>query len=1495
MGIVKKFKLGNGGSVIDLKVMCQNWDTRVKENRNTGLSGNKENKSYNAIINFFDTKDSNGNKTPDGRVSARNDRYFDEFRAVFKALDEYIKDGVLEDGEIECFLRKHDELKEVSVSDFKRFLTGEELSDTPDEEFVEDEPLICMSSKWVGVRGEAGHTEEALQEPVSLNITNKKKTYYDENGLKIERVCREAGDTLISESFLYYDQHGQVSSSKAVYVDNCEYIEKVGASGNSFLAINTVRASEGFFENGKLTRIEETVYESSSLKYDSTKPMLKLTYHIDEEGKIEYAERIEYLDGKEYLEKINYIDGKISCSVKYLLEGGEEIEISTSRYSTGKATLNFTNPDDGNEIKEIESDISVIETVFADGTISVTNALAIDDTGHYTDEAFMDRTTRTSDGKIVTVKKEFIIVDDAGNFAEQISRTVLDEGNQYYSATLYNTASITDYDDNETVVHRTYHKVVEGDKEHEVYYDGRGNTIIFLQHGECYNKIKTTFKPVNMQEDYFENKFKIVLNPGLNWVVGTPVLVPGEFNANDDKLTRRDTPEKAVQNYTEWFCEQLAHSVNTSRWKPYTLTENFSGVHDFARSLLDSEIYSADEINTYAWELVILNGNPSSGNNWLQAGSTINIPSQFEKLSKGDLNKFNKLGISTDNPKYHQFFYHFIGLESSKKMEVLNFIEKYRKDKNITGDFTDDQFEDLKRAILQKCGVCLTNSGLYVQDQASIYEGCLPDNEYTNEKFTLEDFIVNELGLTLTPGSVGHKIYIRFCCLDQEMMSRLPFGALLDEIKSWRKEDITCENIMNLVEDITLGCISIRFDDNGNFDKEGFEARAKQPMENPPRIIRDLFKNISEMALKELSSQVDALAKSSSGVQDACNWIAERLEAACDIDTDNLEDCYQAKSADQRLIDLFATNPAKAFKALTGYDFTYENALKFLNGEIHLSLELSGALEAYAENMETYAIIESVCVAITSVLVTLWCPFSVGAGASLLLRGAAFLANSAVGAAVTGGITAGVDMVGHFCDSIEEFSWKKVGDAFVDGARVGGTMYLGNGIGSVSFRFLGRLFPNAIKITSGTSFKTLAFGNTYAGSLAQRGLCYFGESVVQNGATVALYGEDVLDYKNYIFCGAATVQAVKWSNMLKISKTSKVNKAMTKLSSYSQKIIRGTAITNSVRQSLKALSANLDKATAELTKSIEELQECMDDIAICQNAGKGISQDCINNYNAAVENVKNTLMKYKAARDRLLSRLAVQKNDDFLGYIDNVKNLDENVESLCKGVDKDFEEFAEKTVSYEIMQANRLSNLSLSYEYNNNDLASIVENLFDPNPYINQNQTSLFKKVLTRFIDGFGDFCGNIDTKTSIEFLQNCDDSELEIKGLTLYDLLLNSEAMQEFQARVNLTEEEKRNLNLFNQFVFSVDGTDSKTGIRSIMFSINDDVISFDNNKRTRVQELIDSYDGTENSRIYIEQELYSLGIELMFVGDSGEMSEYIEENQIVEEQLRELKTITA
>ena len=50
-----------------------------------------------------------------------------------------------------------------------------------------------------------------------------------------------------------------------------------------------------------------------------------------------------------------------------------------------------------------------------------------------------------------------------------------------------------------------------------------------------------------------------------------------------------------------------------------------------------------------------------------------------------------------------------------------------------------------------------------------------------------------------------------------------------------------------------------------------------------------------------------------------------------------------------------------------------------------------------------------------------------------------------------------------------------------------------------------------------------------------------------------------------------------------------------------------------------------------------------------------------------------------------------------------------------------------------------------------------------------------------------------------------------------------------------------------------------------------------------------------TLSNRIYIEQELYSLGIELMFVGDSGEMSEYIEENQIVEEQLRELKTITA
>ena len=132
----------------------------------------------------------------------------------------------------------------------------------------------------------------------------------------------------------------------------------------------------------------------------------------------------------------------------------------------------------------------------------------------------------------------------------------------------------------------------------------------------------------------------------------------------------------------------------------------------------------------------------------------------------------------------------------------------------------------------------------------------------------------------------------------------------------------------------------------------------------------------------------------------------------------------------------------------------------------------------------------------------------------------------------------------------------------MEGATVNGIMCLGNTAGSLTMRYLPKIFkflPN-IPMKSGTAFNEICFGNVYSASSAwtNAGL-YVAESVLQKGAITALSGRDIANFDEYKFCFGAGLAAIKFGKFVKTAKTAeKVSDTANAVSNLNKTVGVGT-------------------------------------------------------------------------------------------------------------------------------------------------------------------------------------------------------------------------------------------------------------------------------------------------------------------------------------------------
>lgn len=1093
-------------------------------------NSNYRNEKINKLIKFFD-------KDKDGMLSS-NRIGFDkksDASSLFKLIKKYIKDdGVFSDAEIDAFLKSHEEIADVSIKDFKEFISG--VSNKEKEQRYTEQGVTTVPVQW---REEYENYKWKSVETIEKEIPTRTEIYKNNSVeqkdtylVMEERFCEKKLSSVITN----FNNNGEISSTieeKYQYdiLSDSRY-QRFGSNGY-VEGLNTKTITETNYENGVVSQVTEKKYK----KYETNLVEEKTSNYVD--GVLTSATRIQYVDGKTIVDEITYEDDK-PVRIERCINGEY---VSTSEISEGclpgQATL------ENGEVVEINMPCTNIETKNADGTISNTLVSKIDENGGFANEDFLQKTTIKDDEVSVVEKYNFKSVDPENKSAEILGSSLI-ETIGYQDGTTkqitYNSDNIFDYEDGKTFC--TLQILLKDGRAKTCVYDGEGNTYVVLQNGDCASRIEASFRGDLSKEEFWSRINQLNIenydehdyryhepHECINYMVGEDLLVPGVFDVDSDVIYSRGTAEEEIQKYNEWYYNEIYKQVVTTDIEGYTLNKDYKTVRELAEDLLRSKFnrtyLEPQEIHDYANEILTLNNGELSSEK-LKKGSEILIPN-FTSVDKETRNKLESLGISASKSENHMFFVHFAKLESKQQDEVIEFISTYCAENKLSGELESNTFEEMKIALLDEKGICLTDSGRYIENNASFYKEILTKEEkslYDGKKITLEKFI-EKIGLDYKePDSEGEKLYNILRSFTQEYLSFIPFGLLMEEIEHYKSNnvEITTELVTDLVEQLTLFNCSIRIVD-GKIDNETINQKKKEVLENPPKIVQKMIETVFTEMFKQ--SQKALANTDSAWYQDVCNWGAERLEAAFGVDTDNRDDVEDALDAEKKLIKLFSSNPAKAFKSLTGYDFTYENINKVLNGDFEL--DSLGSLQDYQENLQEYkAWAKAIVITLVSIVATAICPVGISTLGTTLNYGL----NLVKTCSITGLASVGYDLA----TGKEDFNFF---ESFMEGATVNGIMCLGNTAGSLIMRYLPKIFkflPN-IPMESGTAFNEICFGNVYSASSAwtNAGL-YVAESVLQNGAIAALSGRDIANFDEYKFCFGAGLAAIKFGKFVKTAK-----------------------------------------------------------------------------------------------------------------------------------------------------------------------------------------------------------------------------------------------------------------------------------------------------------------------------------------------------------------------
>ena len=482
-------------------------------------------------------------------------------------------------------------------------------------------------------------------------------------------------------------------------------------------------------------------------------------------------------------------DELVEKVIKEKIPNSEEVKTITISYSKGKP---FTKKvQSGDEVLETSlytsetlengEEVIAIKTMNGDGkSVEQTIAKNVDENGDYTDEDFEYRKTLYLEDDVTgsNIKVKAGSVKEVGKTKGGLVETVSDSTGEHVVSTQYSGGSVTKYDEDKLYFKRQ-EVADKGKITNSAEYDGKGNTYVTIRNGDGTGTITKYFNDYIKRHgldksrqfttaDFEKLNKKALSTTGLQ--VGKKALVPTQYNANAPILTKRGTPQQAMNKYAQFAFEQTKERLASSTIGETTLNKTYSSYDELAREQLIAQgVHNPtnDQVNDRANELMALNtknGKPAK----LNKGAKFSVVSN--QASASDVSKLKSAGL---NPtfKNNAFYKKFNGLNSHDKQKVMNIINACKGMKDIN---------KVKAIVYENTGVNLYDTNLTVNEYGTTSAVGMNMREEFKQKMPLEYFLTKRMGLDLNSKS-GREVYARLRSLPQGELDKISASQFTPE------------------------------------------------------------------------------------------------------------------------------------------------------------------------------------------------------------------------------------------------------------------------------------------------------------------------------------------------------------------------------------------------------------------------------------------------------------------------------------------------------------------------------------------------------------------------------------------------------------------------------------------------------------------------------------------------------------------------------------------
>ncbi len=483
-------------------------------------------------------------------------------------------------------------------------------------------------------------------------------------------------------------------------------------------------------------------------------------------------------------------DELVEKVIKEKIPNSEEVKTTTISYIKGKPFTKKVQSGDEvietslytSETLENGEEVIAIKTMKGDGkSVEQTIAKNVDENGDYTDEDFeyrktlyLEDTTTDSNVGVKAGSVKEVGKSKTGDLIESVS----DSTGEHVVTTQFNGGSVTKYDENNLYFKRQ--EIIDGEKVSNIAdYDGKGNTYVTIRNGDGPATITKYFNDYIKKHgldksrqfttaDFEKLNKRALQTTGLQ--VGKRALVPTQYNANAPILTKRGTPQQAMNKYAQFAFEQTKERLASSTIVETTLNKTYSSYDELAREQLIAQgVHNPtnDQVNDRANELIALNtknGKPAK----LNKGAKFSVVSN--QASASDVSKLKSAGL---NPTFENnaFYKKFNGLNSNDKQKVMNVINACKGMKDIN---------KVKAIVYENTGVNLYDTNLTVNEYGTTSAVGMNMREEFKQKMPLEYFLTKRMGLDLTSAK-GKEVYNRMKSLSQAELDKISASQFTPE------------------------------------------------------------------------------------------------------------------------------------------------------------------------------------------------------------------------------------------------------------------------------------------------------------------------------------------------------------------------------------------------------------------------------------------------------------------------------------------------------------------------------------------------------------------------------------------------------------------------------------------------------------------------------------------------------------------------------------------